>query len=32
MGFEVEVDIRLGLPFYEIQQVAKERDASLIAV
>lgn len=32
MGFEVEVDVRLGLPFYEIQQVAKEREASLIAV
>ncbi len=32
MGFEVEAEIRLGLPFYEIQQVAKEREASLIAV
>ncbi|MEX0727597.1 MAG: universal stress protein, partial [Planctomycetaceae bacterium] len=32
MGFEVETDIRLGLPYYEIQQVAKDRDASLIAV
>lgn len=32
MGFEVETDVRLGLPYYEIQQVAQETNASLIAV
>ncbi|WLD15519.1 universal stress protein [Planctellipticum variicoloris] len=32
MGFEVETDVRLGLPYYEIQQVASEQDASVIAV
>jgi nucleotide-binding universal stress UspA family protein len=32
MGFEVELEVRLGLPYYEIERVAKERDASLIAV
>lgn len=32
MGFEVEADIRLGLPYFEIQQIAQDHDASLIAV
>ncbi len=32
MGFEVELEMRLGLPYHEIESVAKERDASLIAV
>jgi nucleotide-binding universal stress UspA family protein len=32
MGFAVEIEVRLGLPYHEIETVAKERDASLIAV
>jgi nucleotide-binding universal stress UspA family protein len=32
MGFEVAVDVRLGIPYVEIDQVAREHDASLIAV
>lgn len=32
MGFSVEAEISLGIPYYEINKLARERGASLIAV
>ena len=32
MGFSVEVEIPLGFPYYEINRIASEKDASLIVV